>query len=198
MKTAVIYIHGKGGSAAESEHYKHLFPNCDILGLDYKTFSPWETGREIHEEIKRLKKVYDSIILIANSIGGFFSMNSEIADMVQKAYFISPIVDMELLICNMMKRANVSESELRQKGEISTAFGEDLSWEYLCYIREHPIKWGVPTHILYGRNDELTSYETIRKFADCNNASLTVMETGEHWFHTPEQMDFLDKWIIGH
>ena len=156
------------------------------------------TGREIHEEIKRLKKVYDSIILIANSIGGFFSMNSEIADMVQKAYFISPIVDMELLICNMMKRANVSESELRQKGEISTAFGEDLSWEYLCYIREHPIKWGVPTHILYGRNDELTSYETIRKFADWNNASLTVMETGEHWFHTPEQMDFLDKWIIGH
>ena len=111
MKTAVIYIHGKGGSTAESEHYKHLFPNCVILGLDYKTFSPWETGREIHEEIKRLKKVYDSIILIANSIGGFFSMNSEIADMVQKAYFISPIVDMELLICNMMKRANVSESE---------------------------------------------------------------------------------------
>ena len=117
------------------------------------------TGREIHEEIKRLKKVYDSIILIANSIGGFFSMNSEIADMVQKAYFISPIVDMELLICNMMKRANVSESEQRQKGEISTAFGEDLSWEYLCYIREHPIKWGVPTHILYGRNDELTAAE---------------------------------------
>ena len=27
MKDAVLYIHGKGGSAAESDHYKTLFPN---------------------------------------------------------------------------------------------------------------------------------------------------------------------------
>jgi len=23
------------------------------------------------------------------------------------------------------------------------------------------------------------------------------MEGGEHWFHTEEQMDFLDRWIAG-
>lgn len=44
---AVIYIHGKGGSAAESEHYKSLFPDCEVIGLDYQTFTPWETGKEI-------------------------------------------------------------------------------------------------------------------------------------------------------
>ena len=26
-------------------------------------------------------------------------------------------------------------------------------------------------------------------------ATLTVMEGGEHWFHTEEQMAFLDNWI---
>ena len=26
-------------------------------------------------------------------------------------------------------------------------------------------------------------------------ATLTVMENGEHWFHTKEQMDFLSDWI---
>lgn len=35
MKKAVFYIHGKGGSAAECEHYKPLFPNHDVIGLDY-------------------------------------------------------------------------------------------------------------------------------------------------------------------
>ena len=44
--TAILYIHGKGGCAAESEHYKPLFPNCKVTGLDYQTFSPWETGRK--------------------------------------------------------------------------------------------------------------------------------------------------------
>ena len=28
-----------------------------------------------------------------------------------------------------------------------------------------------------------------------NNAGLTVMKNGEHWFHTKEEMDFLDQWI---
>ena len=32
---AVIYIHGKGGNAEEAIHYKPLFSNCDVIGLDY-------------------------------------------------------------------------------------------------------------------------------------------------------------------
>ena len=27
---------------------------------------------------------------------------------------------------------------------------------------------------------------------------LTVMEGGDHWFHTEEQMCFLDEWIKRH
>ena len=195
MKKAVLYIHGKGGSAAESEYYKPLFPDCDVVGLDYKTFTPWETGREIHSAIEGLKESYESLILIANSIGAYFAMNADIDDMVQTAYFISPIVDMERLILNMMNWANIGETQLKQKGVVSTTFGEDLSWEYLSYVREHPVGWTVPTHILYGGIDNLTSYETIKAFAAGHNASLTVMENGEHWFHTEEQTEFLDNWI---
>ena len=29
MKELVLYIHGKGGCAGESEHYKPLFPECE-------------------------------------------------------------------------------------------------------------------------------------------------------------------------
>ena len=195
MKDAVLYIHGKGGRAAECEHYKPLFPDCEVFGLDYQTFTPWETGAEIHTAVEKLKAKYESILLIANSIGAFFSMNAGIGHLLRKAYFISPIVDMEKLITDMMQWANITEAELKHKGTIHTAFGEDLSWEYLCYVRNHPIDWKVPTSILYGSRDNLTSLETISDFAKKHGAMLTVMESGEHWFHTEAQMRFLDEWI---
>ena len=194
-QTAVLYIHGKGGSAAESEHYKPLFPRFDVIGLDYQTFTPWETGLKIRSAAEKLKSEYDNIILIANSIGAFFSMNAGIDSIIEKAYFISPVVDMERIITDMMDRANVTEDELKKKGIIRTSFGEDLSWGYLCYVREHPIKWNAPTVILYGSKDNLTSYETVAGFAEKHNAQLTVMQNGERWFHTEEQMRFLDNRI---
>ena len=43
--------------------------------------------------------------------------------------------------------------------------------------------------------ESLTSYETISCFADQISATLTVMKGGEHWFHTDNQMAFLDQWI---
>ena len=196
MKKLVLYIHGKDGCAGESEHYKPLFPECVVVGLDYQTFTPWETGKEIREAVTKLNEKYDSIILIANSIGAFFSMNAGINAMLRCAYFISPVVDMEQLILNMMSWADVTEKELEEKGSILTLFGEDLSWEYLCYVREHPVSWTAPTRILYGSRDNLTSHETINAFAETHGAELTVMEEGEHWSHTEGQMRFLDNWIM--
>ena len=163
--------------------------------MDYRTFTLWETGKEIHTAVSKFKNEYEKIILIANSIGAFFCMNADISEWIEKAYFISPIVDMEKLILNMMSWANVTEEELKIKGIIPTAFGEDLSWEYLCFVREHPVQWTVPTNILYGEKDNLTSYETITAFAEKYHFKLTVMENGEHWFHTETQMQFLDNWI---
>ena len=191
----ILYIHGKGGSAAESRHYVPLFPDCEVVGLDYRTFTPWETGEEIREAVVERKDSYESIVLVANSIGAFFSMNAGVDALIRKAYFISPIVDMERLIRDMMTWANVAEEELKAKRVISTSFGERLSWDYLCYVREHPVRWRVPTEILYGRNDNLTSYELIAAFAKEHHAGLTVMEDGEHWFHTDKQMRFLDDWV---
>ena len=192
----VLYIHGKGGNAEESKHYEPLFSQDKVSGLDYQTFSPGDTGREIRTTVEQLTEKGEEIILIANSIGAFFSMNAGIDGLIQKAYFISPIVDMERLILDMMRWVNVTEAELEAQGVIHTEFGEDLSWEYLNYVRSHPIKWNVPTQILYGEKDQLTSLATMKDFAEKHHAGLTVMENGEHWFHTEEQMAFLDKWIL--
>lgn len=195
MKRSVIYVHGKGGSAEEAKHYKPLFPGSEVIGFDYQAKTPWDAKIEFSNFFDLHSKECDSIVLLANSIGAFFSMSSLAEKTISQAIFISPIVNMEKLIMDMMMWSNVTENELQHKKEIPTEFGETLSWEYLRYVREHPIEWHIPTCILYGGRDNLTSRETISEFADSNGASLTVMEDGEHWFHTDEQMKFLDDWI---
>ena len=195
MKHLVLYIHGKGGSAAEAEHYKPLFPHCDVGGLDYRAQTPWEAKEEFPRLFDECSTGYEAVTLIANSIGAFFAMSALGEKRIDRALFISPIVDMERLICDMMTLANVTEGELQRRGEIPTSFGETLSWDYLCYVRSHPLSWRIPTRILYGERDALTSLATISAFAERIGAPLTVMPDGEHWFHTKEQMDFLDRWV---
>ena len=195
MKTLVIYIHGKDGSALEAAHYIPLFSECTVTGFDYKSVTPQNAITEFRGYFDTVSVGYDTVYLIANSIGAFFSLCSLGNKKVKKAFFISPIVNMENLICDMMTWANVSEWELEEKKEIPTPFGEALSWEYLMWVRNHPINWSIPTEILYGSHDNLQSADTIRNFAKEHGANITVMENGEHWFHTDEQMKFLDAWL---
>lgn len=196
MKHIMIYVHGKGGSAAEAEHYKALFPEAEVLGFDYRAQTPWEAKAEFPQFFEKQRKQCDRLTLAANSIGAFFSMSSLDETLIDRAYFISPVEDMKNLIENIMLWTGVSERELAEKQEIPTQFGETLSWAYLTYVREHPVLWQVPTRILYGAHDNLTSLETIRAFAEKTGAELTVMPDGEHWFHTEWQMQFLDQWIV--
>ena len=195
MKDLLIYIHGKGGSAEEADHYKPLFPNGEVIGFDYRSQTPWEAKEEFPAFFAQQRQRCDRMTLIANSIGAFFSMSALDETLADRAYLISPVVDMENLIGNMMQWAQVTEPELARKREIATEFGETLSWDYLCYVREYPIVWNVPTRILYGEHDDLTSIETVSAFAGRCHAKLTVMPGGEHWFHTAGQLRFLDDWI---
>lgn len=197
MQKLAIYIHGKGGSAAESEHYATLLKEYDVIGLDYKANDVWQALEEFPKQYDSVSGGYDEVIVIANSIGAYYTTQALWNRNISKAFFISPIVNMEKLISDMMMWANVTEDELREKKLIETSFGETLSWEYLCYARESTDKWAIPTEILYGTADNLTSLETVTVFADKHNASLTIMENGEHWFHTDEQMRVVDEWIIG-
>lgn len=195
MKNLIVYVHGKGGSAQEAEHYRPLFPDAEVVGFDYQARTPWDAKAEFPPYFARQRSQCGRLTLIANSIGAFFCMSALDAALADEAFFISPVADMEKLIENMMRWANVTEQELKEKREIPTAFGETLSWDYLQYVRSHPAAWRVPTHILYGELDNLTSLDTISAFAEKTGADLTVMPGGEHWFHTQAQLRFLDGWL---
>ena len=195
MKKGLLYIHGQGGSAQEAEHYKILFPDCNVMGLDYRSQTPWEAQKEFPRMFDLFSAEHTHVSVIANSIGAFFTMHALNGKPVEKAWFISPVVNMERLIAAVMQRNGISEHELMERGTVKTPSGEILSWEYLSWVREHPLSWSVPTSILCGEKDYLQSPDTVQTFAGQIGADVTVMKNGEHWFHTPEQMNFLDHWM---
>ncbi len=88
MRQLVLYIHGKGGNAMEADHYKTLFAGYDVVGLDYHADNPWEAISEFKEFFHGYRKGHDSIILIANSIGAYFSMCAFNHEKIDKAFFI--------------------------------------------------------------------------------------------------------------
>ena len=149
MKRAILYIHGKGGSAGEADRFRAVCPGFDVLGVDYQGELPWEAAPQIAAAYDEARRQYEHITLLANSIGAYFAMLALGDRASDRALFVSPVLDMERLILDMMAWAGVSEQALCERGEVPTDFGETLSWAYLCYVREHPIAWQVPTEILY-------------------------------------------------
>ena len=195
MEKVILYIHGKNGSYMEVEQYRKNCMGFYMIGIDYQDDVPWVVQDQIRAAYDKACEKYNHIYIIANSIGAYFAMYTLQTCDIEKAFFISPVLDMERLILDMMGWADVSEKELCEKEEIITVFGEKLSWAYLCFVRANPITWHNPTEILYAGNDTLISRQTVDMFVSSHHAALTVMENGEHWFHTDEQIAFLDSWM---
>lgn len=202
-----LFIHGQGGNKEEAEAFAKIAvpAGYQVLSIDLPQhgerkdmangFDPWTVVPELEAVLAEQKKHWSNISLRANSIGAYFSMLAFQHEQIHRALFVSPIVDMEQLIMNMMDWAGVNEETLHVQGEIPTDFGQTLSWSYLCWVRQHPlINWKTPTFVLYAGHDNLTSYQTIAAFSRKYDAELTVYDEGEHWFHTPEQLERLEAW----
>lgn len=191
----MLYVHGKGGSSAEAAGFARNCPEIEVIGVDYDGSAPWTARPGIRAAYDAARARYGRVLLFANSIGAYFSMLALQDCAVERALLISPVVDMERLILDMLGWAGATEDALRARGEIPTEFGETLSWAYLRYVRAHPMDWRAPTKILCARRDALVAHETLERFAARCGAEICTMEQGEHWFHTEAQLRFLDEWM---
>jgi len=153
---------------------------------------------DLSKVIEYAKTISLEISLFACSMGAYFSLLTYKEELIKQSLFLSPVVDMKRLIDNMMTWFNVSEERLKTEKEICTP-AETLYWDYYCYVKDNPIiKWNSPTAVLYGEKDAICEYESVSSFANQFNCELKVMETGEHYFHTPEQLSYLRLWIQEH
>ena len=201
-----LYVHGKNGCKEEAERFANTAcaAGWQVLAIDLpehgarrgrpEQLLPWAVVPEIQAVYTRMQPVWPHIRLYGVSIGAWLAMQALQEDAPEKTLLVSPVVDMNALITNMMQGAAVTEEQLQAAGKIPTSFGETLSWPYLCWVREHPLRWKAPTQVLYGTADSLTSREMLERFRQQSGAHLTLLTEGEHWFHTPMQLAVLQSW----
>lgn len=200
-----LFLHGQMGYKEEAEAFARMAcpKGYQVLSIDLpghgerrsrgEELLPWTAAADIRTALDWAEGRWEGVSLRANSIGAYLAMLAFAAP--RRALLVSPILDMEGLILTMMGWAGVTEDQLCQQGEIPTAFGQTLSWKYLCWVREHPLPdWTCPIRILYGSQDHMTSRQTIDQYVRRHHVRLAVMEGGEHWFHTPEQLAVLRQW----
>lgn len=200
-----IFLHGQMGCKEEGEAFAQTAcpKGYQVLAIDLpghgqrkdrgEELTPWNAVPELRQAMDWAKEQGPWVGLRANSIGAYFALLAFSAP--DKALLVSPILDMERLIRDMMGWAGVTPEQLQREGTIPTAFGQTLSWEYLCYVRQHPIQsWQCPIALLYGERDNMTCRQTVDAFVQSRHARLQVMAGGEHWFHTPAQLEVLRAW----
>lgn len=141
----------------------------------------------------------DAISLFACSMGAYYSLLAYKEVPIQQSLFLSPVVDMDRIIHNLMTWFHISEGQLKAEQEIPTPAGQTLYWDYYCYVKENPIvDCKSPTAILYGKEDNVCEFDVVSSFADRFDCSLEVVDNGEHYFHKPEQLNIFRQWLEKH
>ena len=196
----LIYVHGQGGQANEVERFADVIENkgFQILAVnlpkhgernDDTEFVPWLVVPELKLVSEYVKIHWQRFVICATSIGVWFSLFAFNDIGADKFLFFSPLVDMENMIDNLMTAACVTEARLKKEKVVETEFGQTLSIEYLNWVRNNPVTFvSGRTSILYAENDTVIPFFTVKAFADKYKCKLSVMNGGEHWFHTKSQI----------
>lgn len=207
-KKVYIYAHGQGGSKDDAELLASVV--CE-QGWQVISFDLSEHGQRRHEpascdprrailEFREIlsyaKNRWDEVALFAVSLGAWLDLQSFRDEKLSDCLFVSLILDMKYVISNIMCQADVSEERLKQERMILTPAGQPFFWEYWSFVLNNPItKWETPSRILYAENDDMTPLYIAKNFTQQFDCTLSIMKNGEHWFHTPQQLDYLRKWI---
>lgn len=215
-KKLLIYLHGRMGCKEEAASLvPHFCPKgYQILAVDLpehgsrrpehgerqkdptdkKECLPWVVIPEWTAMLAWVRERYEHISFCAVSMSAWFLMRSFRDERFEKAYFISPIVDMRRVIEDMMARAGVTASDLGWKQFIPTDEGM-LIWDYYAYAAYQPInRWDTPTEVLYAKGDVLQPQSTIEAYANRFGWHVTVID-GQHWISldTPALQDWLER-----
>ncbi len=203
-----LYLHGKHGCKEEAAALAPLLCGAgwQILAIDLPEHGarkddpddtrecfPWTVIPEWKAVVSWLEARYSRVALLAVSMSAWFVMRTFRDKAFDHALFVSPIVDMRLVIEDMMARAGVTASDLGWKQFIKTDFGETLIWDYYAYAAYQPInRWDTATEILYADGDNLQPRETVDAFAARFGCHVTVIP-GQHWI--PLDSPALQEWL---
>lgn len=113
-RNVYLYLHGKNGCKEEAERFAATACEAgwQVLAIDLpehgarknspERLLPWVAVPEIEAVYARMKPVWAHIRLYGVSIGAWLAMQALQGDAPEQALLVSPVVDMEALITNIM------------------------------------------------------------------------------------------------
>lgn len=179
-----LFVHGLHGRKEEAQPFAEVAvpKGYQVLSIDLPLESkPWDVQPLLNEVSDYLYRNWKTVSIRANSIGAWLSLLAFQSKNVDQALLVSPILDIKRFIELMSRREN----------------------DYYEWVIKHPItSWGAPTYILRPETDLIVSEEVGHDFINQHHCQVTIMADGEHWFHTPMQLEVLRKWeedvVINH
>lgn len=171
-----LFVHGLNGHKGEALAFAQVAvpKGYQVLGIDLPVDrKPWEVLPLLNEVLDYLYQNWEKVSVRANSIGSWFSLLAFQDRKVEQVLFVSPLLDMKKFIEGMPSREE----------------------DYYQWVVEHPIDhWNSPTFILRPENDIVVSDSCGKEFIEQHPCEVIIMKHGEHWFHTPEQVAFMESW----
>lgn len=205
----IIAVHGSHSSKIDDciwilaeEAAKHTY---QVLSFDLpchgeRIYEP-EPGKlqpyleDLNQIMNFAKQSYQIISLFACSMGAYFSLLAYKDEKLANCWFLSPVLNMRQVIEYIMQQINVTHEQLKEQKVISNPY-ETLYWDYYCSVLANPIdKWPFPTTILRGEHDTLCNAASTADFVARFHCRLQEQPGGEHWFHTPEQLEYYRQWL---
>lgn len=133
------------------------------------------------------------------SLGAYLSLLAYADQPMERSLFLSPVLNMERILRNMMQEFGISEEQLKAEKIIETPIGQTLYWDDYLYVLLNPVgEWNKDAMILYGAKDTLCEWDPLQDFVARNVCTLDVMESGEHFFQTDEQLEHYRQWLEKH
>lgn len=171
-----LFVHGHGGNKEEAQAFAEVANpmGYQVIGIDLPVMEMPEIVMDLLSDVTQyLKQNYRSINVRANSIGCWFSMLAFQQVGLDKALFVSPLLDMKTFID-------------------SADYKDDRYYEW---VLSHPIeRWDAETFILRPRRDAVVAEKVYDSFLSQHPCQVEIVENGEHWFHTAEQLEILRQW----
>lgn len=205
----IIAAHGSHSSKIDDCIWI-LAEEAALRGYQVLSFDLPQHGERVYETdlimpdecVRELNMMYSyavnharTVSVFGCSMGAYFELLSFADAKIERAWFLSPVTDMERIIHNLMAYCHITEEEFKEKIKVEND-RELLYYPYYEYVKKHPIsKWNHKTYILRGENDTLCEYDYVRDFAERFGCELTEQKDGEHWFHTDSELDFFRSWL---
>ena len=161
---------------------------------DDKVFNAMVTSPEVRAFAQLARSQSTEVGLLASSIGAYFSLCDTPTGTFERAWLVSPLIDLEYYIRDVMAEHSVTDEQLEAETVIDTPRAV-LEWPYLRFVEEHPARLDIPSWTIRGDQDEVVPLDALSRFVSAPGVELVQIEGGQHFLGQPPHLETVVAWF---